>query len=1404
MADIDANDIKIYQAEDQTDTDSGGGLMSPNVVVSGVVNNLFPNISRVDRLNGRIQFRKVFQKVDSANTAVYSGAHIIIRDVPLDENVSFLLFKPTAWDDLRSDIVDYVENYYQSSTPAGNAGLEYAVSAEDKQLVFKTRDYEYMPIYDKDGNLVYTKKVDAKYALNITVGDLLILDDGAGTTEYIQVDQIDIITENLDNADFKHYWTVTYAVVTLADPLQNGFSAGVIPYRTTRNTAWKAYGAALVEEEIATDDTAVNLASAKTRIAPVIYTDIQVSNQAFFGPPSIESDVTVTVDNITLDIGQTEQIQVSESFLASANKKAYTYVLQNPPMVTSSLSIWYLSDGGWRLVTETNGTLSGDGSGVVSSSMLSVIFSAQPDSGTDIILLYTRSIGYSVNENTDLVNASINYSTDQKSAIAETKTVSGTLTDFPVLKNYVQVSVDQNDGNGMVLLGSDTGYGVFQGTNIDSGTINYNTGEWSVTFKNVYTSGFIVQIKYVKLFAYSKSGSGTVAGSSGTKNFSLFFSLDAIPAVEGTFSIDIGSVFYSSTYYMTTQSQRLSLSDDSSGNIVDGVGTIFGSIDYTTGNIRISGSFPNVIAGNVSYIFSYSYYKSSVFNSAVLPFNFSVGKENVLPDSLLLKYYTQGVTNPWYARDIDGVLKLIRSFTEWESGTTFAPPFPTFDAVFDGSQWCLADGAQSATLSEGWVSPDGKTWTRSVQWNGSNQSNFCLIAVKRISAISHLYVVVKSEEGAGTNIAYSTNMVDWTEITVYKTGSTVALFKDLCYSPDIGLFVALGDDFLFTSSDGATWVKQTIPITGGLRVCKAATLSDVPVVICLATSGQAMYSTNGVDWTATTSALSGVPVDAAVVSINDIPTLICVADNGSVSKSSDGIIFLASSVSISGTPVSMTAGDITILAVSLDDGTLAISSDGAESWEISAITDTWGTNNVTKVFADPDAGWLVLAYGNDGASDQMKPFALPFSALTDVEGDAIIDVGTFDAETGTGSLTAGDAPQSIQARYFLTEFKRSDFIVFTRGAGPVHDNTFMATALTYTGATLILEEDETSPGDLTGDGAGTLDKDRGVAILNFSLPVMPESIRLSFSYGTIYHPQYEEINTNSLPMDGMVNIFHDGDVAVLIEFARSELTADLTDSATSFDVKNGAIYPDREITVKINDEQILGTMNNNTFLVSSGGRGYNSTVAVAHDKDTVVELISRNEEMLPILHTEGNRITFPNKILNNYKAEGALLTTALVNGDEQALVTDHFSQESWDHATWQDSDEYTGNPAGGAYDFTNYPLVLTNLGATTERWIFEVKSLSPVTVDIRGENLGVIATNQAITSDLEPINPNTSAPYFSLSKDGWGAGWQVGNILRSNTQGAGAPAWVCRVVNARASDQIDDYATIQSRGDVAV
>jgi hypothetical protein len=104
-------DIRLMAAEVLADVPEGGGRMTGNEVVDGLSNNLFPDISELDRTLGRVSLRKCFPAVLSANRDTYYGNTVIIDAVPADPNVSVVLFTTGSWTDRRPSAVSRMESY---------------------------------------------------------------------------------------------------------------------------------------------------------------------------------------------------------------------------------------------------------------------------------------------------------------------------------------------------------------------------------------------------------------------------------------------------------------------------------------------------------------------------------------------------------------------------------------------------------------------------------------------------------------------------------------------------------------------------------------------------------------------------------------------------------------------------------------------------------------------------------------------------------------------------------------------------------------------------------------------------------------------------------------------------------------------------------------------------------------------------------------------------------------------------------------------------------------------------------------------------------------------------------------------------------------------------------------------
>jgi hypothetical protein len=116
---IQEQDIQILKSQVLADVPEGGGAATGNQVVDGASNNLFPDVSELDRVYGAVNARKVFLGVRTPNTDGYYGAKVIVLKPPADPDVSCLLFSTGDDFDRRTAAADRIESYLAP-------GAEYA------------------------------------------------------------------------------------------------------------------------------------------------------------------------------------------------------------------------------------------------------------------------------------------------------------------------------------------------------------------------------------------------------------------------------------------------------------------------------------------------------------------------------------------------------------------------------------------------------------------------------------------------------------------------------------------------------------------------------------------------------------------------------------------------------------------------------------------------------------------------------------------------------------------------------------------------------------------------------------------------------------------------------------------------------------------------------------------------------------------------------------------------------------------------------------------------------------------------------------------------------------------------------------------------------------------------------
>jgi len=270
-----------------------------------------------------------------------------------------------------------------------------------------------------------------------------------------------------------------------------------------------------------------------------------------------------------------------------------------------------------------------------------------------------------------------------------------------------------------------------------------------------------------------------------------------------------------------------------------------------------------------------------------------------------------------------------------------------------------------------------------------------------------------------------------------------------------------------------------------------------------------------------------------------------------------------------------------------------------------------------------------------------------------------------------------------------------------------------------------------------------------------------------------------------LPSDGRVPIFRAGGFAVVGH--TGSITATVTNAQT---VNCARVRLSRVRVVGLN-----GSVINTGYTADLEAGTVTFTDVAGYSQPVTIE--HRIEDMAVVREAQiSGEVTFTRALTHDYPL-GSYLSSALVAGDLKSRVSVLFDQGTWNGTTWLDS--VSGSAATGTFNDVAAPILVTNIGAVTERWALVFTNTT--SFNIVGEHVGVIGTGNTST-DCAPTNPATVAPYFSLPALGWGIGWSVGNILRFNTVGAMTPVWVVRTVQQGPNTGTQHSFTLLSRGDV--
>lgn len=462
-----------------------------------------------------------------------------------------------------------------------------------------------------------------------------------------------------------------------------------------------------------------------------------------------------------------------------------------------------------------------------------------------------------------------------------------------------------------------------------------------------------------------------------------------------------------------------------------------------------------------------------------------------------------------------------------------------------------------------------------------------------------------------------------------------------------------------------------------------------------------------------------------------------------------------------------------------DETPTAENESSTPTWLIEA-TPPIGLQVVTSGLAFSWAG--VLHFSRDGSV---------FKAFHPVTG-AVTTVGAADdnGRITLGQVAAGASNAVVW--HNIAHDRRGGLDVF-QGVFRVPVAPIQAGQFQLQVGSLIASAD--SGGVLTGDFTGLVDSLRGVvswAVAGLGAgPSDGVAVRADeVTYNAVYQ-QFVPLNaallgvdTSGLPADGKIVIFYPGG-QVLVHHTDTFTFPNPLTKGTAYSLGRA-----RVASVVVRDA--VGTRLPGTLYEVNRTTG-TVTIKTGSDITTYAQPFTaqhRVQDQLQVLSADiSGKLVLAGALTHNYPL-GSYVSSILLQGDKFARVFGYADRAAWS-STWDATK--AGSGIAASYNNVDYPITTTNRGAIKERWyaIFQTTT----TVDIYGENVGLVLDNVSIATTLEAINPQTSAPYWSIPSAGWGGGRSAGNVLLWETQAAGAPAWIARSVQPGGTEVLDDSAT---------
>lgn len=314
----------------------------------------------------------------------------------------------------------------------------------------------------------------------------------------------------------------------------------------------------------------------------------------------------------------------------------------------------------------------------------------------------------------------------------------------------------------------------------------------------------------------------------------------------------------------------------------------------------------------------------------------------------------------------------------------------------------------------------------------------------------------------------------------------------------------------------------------------------------------------------------------------------------------------------------------------------------------------------------------------------------------------------------------------------------------------------------------------------------------GIDYLWKTIPALADSVLYNAVAQTVLPPDSAllRINAARLPPDGKGLIFNTGRL-VLAHHTATHSEAALSPTQQ---VDMGRVRLYRVVIEDANGQRLPASfyaVNRETGIVTMASdlnlTGYTAPYAFRHTVADLARLVS--------VDINGT-LTLNKALSHTYPEDDSRVSGVLYVGTLQARYTNLFAQTTWT-SVWQDT--RIGDSPLAQYNDVTYPIIVSNLGAYQDRFVF--RFTSSTAFGCYGENLGYLGAGN-VNENFAPVNLLTGQPYFTVDYRGWGGDWATGNCVRFNLIAACTPVDLIRAIQPSEPTGADDSVELLFIGNV--